>query len=360
MDARNISLLLSVTIALISTAFLWILTEISPQVVIVAFFLDFGVAFLLFYLSLEFTILREINKVYVVIDKLKKKDFKISRKSISSYVPAIRNLNYQLYAYASQKQQEIEQLKKLEAYRREFLADVSHELKTPIFAAQGFIHTLIDGAMEDPEVRDIFLQKAARSLDSLTRLIEDLLTVSKMEAGIIKMDYTNFDMYWLTTQVIERLEEKARQKNITLSILRNENETYYVHADIQRIMQVMLNLVSNAIKYGIENGWVKISLQKKEDKVEVQVEDNGLGIPEEHLDRIFERFYRVEKSRSKDKGGSGLGLAIVKHILQAHQSEIKVASQVKKGTTFSFQLPQASSVPSTELQMQRLLQENEN
>jgi two-component system phosphate regulon sensor histidine kinase PhoR len=226
----------------------------------------------------------------------------------------------------------------MEVFRREFLADVSHELKTPIFAAQGFLHTLLDGAMDDENVRDKFLLKAVKSLDGLNTMIQDLLTLSKMEAGFIKMDYDIFDITLLTRDVFEQLEEQAAKRKITLLFDKPYQEVM-VYADAKRIRQVMINLLENAIKYGSKNGNVEVGFSPNDHQLlDITVKDDGPGISVEHLDRIFERFYRIEKSRSKDKGGSGLGLAIVKHILTAHETEINVNSKVKKGTAFTFQL----------------------
>jgi len=229
----------------------------------------------------------------------------------------------------------------MEVFRREFLADVSHELKTPIFAAQGFIHTLLDGAMDDVKVRDKFLQKAAKSLDGLDALVKDLVALSQMETGQIKMHKERVDLRLITLEVCEQLENKAVLRNIGLKIKPDQMRHAWVKADNQRINQVMSNLIENAIKYGKEDGKVIIHFEEEKKHFIISVRDNGSGIPPEHLPRIFERFYRVDKSRSKEKGGTGLGLAIVKHILNAHGAKITVASKADKGTTFTFKLDKA-------------------
>ncbi|MFQ3576741.1 MAG: ATP-binding protein [Cytophagales bacterium] len=300
--------------------------------------ITFAVTYFLVYFTLEFLIFKEIKKIYELMDKLKKKDFKAHIKRIKHSFNPLEKINQEIFTFASKKEQEINELKKLEQYRREFLADVSHELKTPIFAAQGFIHTLIDGAIDDKTVRDRFLKKAAKSLDGLNLLVQDLLTLSQIEIGEIKMQFHDFDLLELVEEIFEQLESKAEKKGIKFKIHTDTSKKHLVHADPNRIRQVLTNLIDNAIKYGNEKGAVDVFLEKDKDHVHIIVRDNGPGIPPEHLGRIFERFYRVDKSRSKESGGTGLGLAIVKHILDAHGSKISVTSKTGKGSTFSFKL----------------------
>ena len=271
------------------------------------------------------------------ISRIKMKDFGVSRKKLQKDNNPLQKLNDELFVYVSKKEQEVTELKRLEKYRREFLANVSHELKTPIFSAQGFVHTLLDGAMDDEEVREKFLQKAAKSLDGLDILVKDLLTLSQMETGDIKMNPERIDIKQITKEVFEQLENKALSKNVKM-LIKAPQSIIHVRADAQRIGQVMTNLVENAIKYGNENGniWVMFEEDKKDWKVSIR--DDGPGIASEHLNRIFERFYRVDKARSRTDGSSGLGLAIVKHILQGHRTKISVVSKPEKGTTFSFKL----------------------
>jgi two-component system phosphate regulon sensor histidine kinase PhoR len=226
----------------------------------------------------------------------------------------------------------------MEAFRREFIADVSHELKTPIFAAQGFVHTLLDGAVNDKTVRIKFLKKAAKSLDGLDVLVQDLLTLSHIETGQIKMHFENIDLYKLTEEVFEQFEDKADKKNIVLRIER-PTQKVMAYADWQRINQVMTNLISNAIKHSDNNSEVLVSFDVSKKYITTFVKDFGEGIPLDQQSRIFERFYRVDKSRSREKGGTGLGLAIVKHILEGHNTKAEVESIPGKGSTFSFRLP---------------------
>lgn len=215
---------------------------------------------------------------------------------------------------------------------------MSHELKTPIFAAQGFVHTLLDGAVNDKSVRNKFLKKAAKSLDGLDALVQDLLTLSQIETGQIKMHFESIDLAKLTEEVFEQLEDKAKKRNIRLKV-ETDTRPVIVYADWQRIFQVMSNLVSNAIKHSYEGGEVVVWFEIGKKNVTTHVRDYGEGIPAEHLPRIFERFYRVDKSRSREKGGTGLGLAIVKHILENHNTKAEVKSEPEKGSDFSFKLP---------------------
>lgn len=237
-------------------------------------------------------------------------------------------------------QQEIQKLRDLEVYRREFLAEVSHELKTPIFAIQGFIHTLMDGAIYDETVRIKFLKKAMKNSDRLSTLVEDLLIITQAESGEMEIRMRKFGIYDLATEVLENLEYKFTKKgrNISHQIIANGLEEVLVMADRERIQQVLTNLVDNAIKYGHVEGKVVIELARKGPKVWITVIDNGPGIAPEHLDKIFRRFYRVDKSRSREKGGTGLGLSICKHLLEAHGETIHVASDLGVGTRFSFSM----------------------
>lgn len=245
-----------------------------------------------------------------------------------------------LKALEQLNQREIKKLKEVETYRREFLGEVSHELKTPIFAVQGFIHTLMDGAIDDDKVRLKFLKKAMRNADRLSNLVEDLLIVTQAESGEMEMKIRKFSIYQLLTEVVESLEYKftKKQRNISYRIIANGHENTPVLADRERIQQVLTNLVDNAIKYGNQEGEVQLVLQQLGEKMQVAVKDDGPGIGAEHLDKIFRRFYRVDKSRSREKGGTGLGLAICKHLLEAHGEHISVLSSPDEGTRFTFSL----------------------
>lgn len=336
-SSRGLALLLAICIAVITTLFLSLFDSVNTNARIVTAIISFSVSYLSIFVVLEFLIFREVNALRKVMDKLRKRELHTIEKAASTSLNPLKSINEEIYHFAELKQREIEELRKMEAFRREFIADVSHELKTPIFAAQGFVHTLLDGAVNDRAVRMKFLSKAARSLDGLDMLVQDLLTLSHIETGQIKMQFGNVDMVRLTGEVFEQFEGEAETRGVTLSIEAPSAVTAY--ADYQRISQVMTNLVSNAIKHSYEGGRVQVVLEQTKKNVVVRVKDNGEGIPAEHLSRIFERFYRVDKSRSREKGGTGLGLAIVKHILDGHNTRAEVESSPGKGSTFSFKLP---------------------
>lgn len=338
-NSRVLALLLAICIAVITTLFLTLFEDASLTLLLVAFGISFSISYILTFTVLEFLIFREITKIYKLMEKLRKKELNKLSKQKSGVLNPLEKINEEIFSFAELKQKEIDELKKLEAFRKEFIADVSHELKTPLFAAQGFVHTLLDGAMDDKAVRGKFLKKAAKSLDGLDALVQDLLTLSQIETGQIKMHFENIDLYKLTLEVFEQLEEKAAKRNIRLKIQGNPDKSIIVYADWQRIYQVMTNLVSNAIKHSFEGGDVVVNFETTKKFVTTHVRDFGEGIPHEHIARIFERFYRVDKSRSREKGGTGLGLAIVKHILENHDSKADVESAPGKGADFNFRLP---------------------
>jgi two-component system, OmpR family, phosphate regulon sensor histidine kinase PhoR len=339
-SARTMALLLAVFIALVTVLFLSLVQSVSRDGLIVAGVISFSGSYLLIYVVLEFLVFREINKIYKMLGKLRKKELGGIKSEKSGALNPLKNINEEIYSFALLKQKEIDELKKLEAFRKEFIADVSHELKTPIFAAQGFVHTLLDGAVNDKNVRTRFLKKAAKSLDGLDVLVQDLLTLSQIETGDIKMKFESFDLLKLCTEVVDQFEEKTDKKEIKLKLI-EPPQKLIVYADWQRITQVMTNLVSNAINYTPEKGEVTISFDVSKKNITTLISDTGEGIPQQHFSRIFERFYRVDKSRSREKGGTGLGLAIVKHILEGHNSRADVESEVGKGSTFSFKLPRS-------------------
>jgi two-component system, OmpR family, phosphate regulon sensor histidine kinase PhoR len=341
-SSRMLALLLALCIAIITTLFLSLLESVNTNALVVAFFIAFSVSYLLIFVVLEFLIFREIKQIYKLMDKLKKKELEYIEKQNPVMLNPLKTINAEIYSFADLKQKEIDELKKLEAFRKEFIADISHELKTPIFAAQGFVHTLLDGAVNDKTVRNKFLRKAAKSLDGLDMLVQDLLTLSHIETGQIKMHFENIDLYKLTEEVFEQFENKADKKDVKLRI-ESPSQRIMVFADWQRISQVMTNLISNAIKHSFDGGEVIVRFEKGKKNMTTSVKDFGEGIPPEHINRIFERFYRVDKSRSREKGGTGLGLAIVKHILEGHSSKAEVESDQGKGAVFSFKLPRAKS-----------------
>jgi two-component system, OmpR family, phosphate regulon sensor histidine kinase PhoR len=341
LNPRLIAIVLAFLVSTITCIFIWFANQ-SLTVIFVAFVSSFFTTGILAFMVLDYFIFEEVNRIYATLQGLKEKGIAFSsKKKINKEANPLKKLNEELNVYANIKERQISNLKRAEAFRREFLADVSHELKTPIFAAQGFVHTLIDGAVNDINVRDKFLAKAAKSLDGLDALVRDLVALSQMESGEIKMNLTRIDFMQLTDEVVEQLEKKATNKNISISILKKSPLPIFVKIDSLRISQVLTNLIENAINYGNVDGKIEIIVEDEKKHWKISIKDNGPGITEEHLGRIFERFYRVEKSRSKSMGGTGLGLAIVKHILAGHKSKIFVSSKVDKGTTFTFNLEKA-------------------
>ena len=238
-----------------------------------------------------------------------------------------------------QRKSEINILKDQENYRREFLGNISHELKTPLFTIQGYILTLIEGAMKDKKVREKYLKRAAKGVDRLISIVKDLDLITQFESGIKTVDKTDFNIYELVENVFELMEFESEKNNIKLQCENDNSTPIYVYADQERILQVLTNLVVNSIKYGSNNGYTKVIIEDfNKEKVIIKVIDDGEGIEKKHLPRLFERFYRIDKNRSRKKGGSGLGLSIVKHIIEAHNEQIFVKSEIGKGTEFSFTL----------------------
>ncbi|MFN5379903.1 MAG: sensor histidine kinase [Bacteroidota bacterium] len=239
--------------------------------------------------------------------------------------------------WRSTQHNELEKLRLSDRYRKEFVANVTHELKTPIFTIQGYIHSLLDGAINDHEVNMIFLEKAAKNVERMSSLVADLEIITQLETGVLKFEMEVFELRPLIEEVIDSLESKISSKQRT-SIIRSPEEPVYVYADKERIRQVFTNLIENSIKYGNEGGQSTIQFDQQGKSVIIEVKDDGPGIQEEHLPRLFERFYRVDKSRSRVAGGTGLGLSIVKHIIEGHQKTINVRSAPGKGTIFTFSL----------------------
>jgi two-component system, OmpR family, phosphate regulon sensor histidine kinase PhoR len=236
------------------------------------------------------------------------------------------------------REREISHFENLDSYRKEYLGNVSHELKTPVFNIQGYIDTLLNGGLEDSSINVDYLRRAEAGIDRLITIIDDLETITQLESGALVLDLDSFDLAALCRDVYAGLEMAAAKKNITLSMARKYEKPVMVIADKFRIRQVLANLVGNSVKYGKQNGNTVISLTYLNDDVIVEVGDDGAGIDEKHLPRIFERFYRIDKGRSREQGGTGLGLAIVKHIIEAHDKSIKVESAPGKGTRFIFSL----------------------
>ena len=242
--------------------------------------------------------------------------------------------------WLSERSAEIEHLKDTEQFRRDFLGNVSHELKTPIFNIQGYVLTLLEGALEDKEINRKYLLRTEKSVERMISIVEDLESISHLETNVEKIKFEQFDVVATCSAVLDALEDKAKQNAISI-IFDKEYAPILVQADEQKISQVLTNLLVNSIKYGNQNGITKVRFFDMNDVVLVEVSDDGIGIQEPHLARLCERFYRVDDSRSREKGGTGLGLSIVKHIIESHQQTLNIRSTVGVGSTFSFTLKKA-------------------
>lgn len=304
----------------------------------ISFGVSFLSSFLVFYYLLEKYIYTKIKLIYKLIHNLKLgKDLKDALGEYVSDDP-INDVEQEVKEWAGAKKKEIDLLKKQEQFRREFLSNVSHEFKTPLFAIQGYIETLQDCIEDDPEMAMRFLKKAENNVERLSYLINDLDVISKLETGESPINYQKFDFVQLAKEVMENLEDRAKAKHIKLFFKDKYTALTLVNADREKIRQVLINLLVNSIKYGVEGGETAIKIFELHDQFLIEVTDNGIGIEEKHLTRLFERFYRIDSHRAREIGGTGLGLAIVKHILEAHEQTITVRSTPGIGTTFVFTL----------------------
>lgn len=332
-------------IAIIITSFLFFLQLffllyiyylVSPfhtSILLMPFVSSFLIYFLTLFLIEKF-ILRKIKILYRTVSSVNK-------------IPASKKLNEpnlfeklrdQVAQYSTEKKTELDQLKANEQFRKEFLGNVSHELKTPLFSIQGYVDILLDGGIEDTEVNKRYLEKISSNSDRLIEIVEDLILISQVESNQLKLNITNFSIYELCLEVIESLEVLASKKRIKINIKDEKHIHFLVKGDKQKLYQVIHNLIENAIFYTPNGSKVDIRFFDLEYQILVEISDNGDGIEEIHRPRLFERFYRVDSDRNRKKGGSGLGLSIVKKILEAHGHSIKVDSEIGKGTTFSFTL----------------------
>ena len=306
--------------------------SISVESVLISFII-FGLSFLILQLRVRRLFFERIRQIY--------EDLEFETDSLIKTSPIDSDMNSfsrDLEEFVKLKRTEIETLKKEGIYRKEFVGNVAHELKTPLFSVQGYISNLLDGAMDDKELLKKYLKRAEKSVDRLTFIIKDLDLITQLESSTLKLKVTSFDIIKLTEEIIEDLEISASKRNIKIIFNKNYDKQILVEADKNRIEQVITNLVSNSINYGSEKGTTEISFESNVEKIIVKVNDNGEGISEENMPRLFQRFFRVDVSRSRSQGGSGLGLAIVKHIIDAHNENIYVQSTVGVGSEFSFTL----------------------
>lgn len=314
-----------------SGVLLWFTPFYSWEVLLLITMVVFVVSFLVTQYRTEKYILQNINSIYQELDLLE--SLPKSRTLVNT---DMNSLKQQVRDYAMNRNLEIETLKGQDVYRKEFLGNVSHELKTPLFTIQGYILTLLDGAKDKPDLCEKYLKRAEKGVERLEYIINDLDLITKLEVGDLNLEIKSFDIVALIENIFEMLEIKASKKQITL-MLDRKYEPIYVLADVGRIRQVLVNLIVNSLKYGHQRGTTEVSIEELIDsKLIVRITDNGEGIEKENIPRLFERFFRVDKSRSRDEGGSGLGLSIVKHIIEAHNEQIYVESVYGIGSEFSF------------------------
>ncbi len=330
MYSFRIQLFAAVVIALlggiISYYFYPISLLLSIPIGIVTLFISYGI--------LYFFVHRPLRSIQRVIDAQNNKA-SVHRINIHTS-DELQNMSDSFNAMLDVFRADIVQLEKLERVRSEFLGNVSHELRTPLFTTQGLIETLLNGAVDDKKVNRDFLQKALNNIERLNLLLEELIDISRIESGEMKLRLRFFDIIPLLTEAVHGENNYAEQQQVTLILSGDMNKSIEVFGDRERLRQVLVNLTENAIKYSEPNDTITVKFKELSHSVELSVEDTGIGIPPQHLPRIFERFYRVDRNRSRDVGGSGLGLAIVKHIIEAHNSSINVESTVGIGTKFTF------------------------
>jgi len=318
--------LVSILLLLFAT-FSWILCLIFA--LCIAFFAFFVVQY-----RVEHFIYRRVKKIYDDVSLLDS-----STLRSQSITTDMATLTQEVKKFATDKKVEIENLKVREEYRREFMGNVSHELKTPLFTVQGYLSTLLDGAMKDKEMRKKYLERAEKGVERLIYIVEDLDMIAKLEMGELNLEFSEFNIIELIQNIFDLLEIQADKKNIILMFDRKYNKAISVFADQEKIQQVLTNLIVNSIKYGKENGTTEVSIDDLvQNKIIVRVRDNGEGIEKQFISRLFERFFRVDKSGARSEGGSGLGLSIVKHIIEGHNEKIYVESEFGKGSEFSFTL----------------------
>ena len=308
------------------------LITLAILIALFSFICYFSISYLL-----ERFVFRKINLIYKII----------SKKQVTDQENVLMEGNFdkvntQVARWAADTEREIKDLKDLEDYRRNFVGNLSHELKTPIFAIQGYLHTLLDGALYDEKINKKYIKKAANNAERLQDIVDDLDTIHQLESGNVVLMLSTFDIKDLVLEVFGDLKFVAEKKNIELLFKEGESPSVTVMADKQRIRSVLSNLIMNSIKYNDVNGSTMVSFNTLNDKILVEISDNGIGINERHLNHLFDRFYRVDESRSRDQGGSGLGLAIVKHIVESHGQNINVRSTEGVGSSFGFTLAKAS------------------
>lgn len=331
------SILITIILSLINGIYFLVIDSFYIWFYLSEVIIVFLISFFIIQYRVENFIYKRMKKIYDDVSLLD-----VSTLGRQKITTNMETLTKEVELFARNKKLEIEALKIRENYRREFIGNVSHELKTPLFTVQGYIETLIDGALNDEKIREKYLKRAKKGVERLTYIIKDLDMITKLEVGELHLEKETFDIIELIKNVFELLEMKASKNLISLTFNKKDQTPIWVKADKDRIQQVLSNLIVNSIKYGINKGTTELSIENLiMNKVLIRVADNGEGINNDEIPRLFERFYRVDKSGSREQGGSGLGLSIVKHILDAHSEKIYVESQIGIGSEFSFTLEKA-------------------
>jgi two-component system, OmpR family, phosphate regulon sensor histidine kinase PhoR len=315
--------------------------EFSFVSLLILLSLGFSISYGIVFNLIERFLYHKVKIIYKTIHSLRSQGD--ARPKIQMSTDVLNEINSEVADWADRKIQEVKELRSAENYRREFIGNLAHELKTPVFNVQGYIETLLETELDDVELNRKFLERANASCERLIDLLKDLDQIASIESGNMQLEVSKFDVVELTKQTIELLENQAQERSITLRLGQAAEKPIWVMADRKRIQQVFVNLLVNSVVYGREGGETKVRYYDMDDNVLIEIADDGLGIAMEHLPRIFERFYRVDKSRSRNEGGSGLGLAICKHIVDSHNQSISVRSTEGVGSTFAFTLKKANS-----------------
>lgn len=342
---REIALLASLTIggAMLGTSLLLksiLFSAVSWLAVIVILLGAIGYSYLVVLTYLDRYIYRKIKLIYKTIHN-QKVSSDLKKEGVNRDQPIIDDVEHEVEVWAEKQQNQIQQYERFAEYRRRYVGDISHELKTPIFNIQGYLHTLLEGGYYDEKIAMSFLKKAAKNVERLQTIVEDLGAISRLESGELILDPAVFNIKDLVLEVFDEVDLKSKEMKIELGFKPGADTGFLVEADRESIHQVLVNLITNSLKYGNPNGSTKIGFYDMDAYILCEIADNGIGIPEKHLPHVFDRFYRVDKSRSRQKGGSGLGLSIVKHILEAHQQTINVRSSPGLGSTFGITLAKA-------------------
>ncbi len=338
---KNIAFRISIIVSLVTLALVFLIGDnaekfsLLSQALVISLVV-LAVSFFLVSFYLEKFLLEKVKVIYKTINNFKSSNPSSSKESAQAGI--LEEVNKDVEAWSQDKLGKIEELQNQENFRKEFIGNLSHELKTPLFSIQGYILTLLDGALDDHKHNHLFLTKAAKSVDRMTALLDDLDEVTNLEGGELPLEKSRFDIVALTKEIFELFESSASENNIEFRFKVPNPKPEFVYADRDKITQVITNLLVNSVKYGSDHGYTEVRFYDMDDSVLIEIKDNGIGVSQKHLPRLFERFYRVDKSRSRHVGGTGLGLAITKHIIEAHGHEITARSLVDKGSTFTFSL----------------------